>query len=91
MMKKKSQMYQQQQRDMSARLSNNPISKSSEKRKINTDLNLKNIMSSRSTRVVNFKKDVEDKGSDNENFIPTPESSITHSEQSQASQNANGN
>lgn len=90
MMKKKSQMYQQQ-RDMSVKLSNNPISKASEKHKINSDLNLKNIMSSRSTRVVNFKKEVEEKGSDNENFIPTPESSIAHSEQSQASQNANDN
>lgn len=90
MMKKKSQMYQQQQRDASSKRNLNTISKHLEKRKNNNDLNLKNIISSKATKIVNFRKEGEEKSSDNDNIIPTPESSITHSEQSQTS-HTNGN
>lgn len=83
MMKKKNQMYQQQH-DKPARSSSNSITKpTSTKRKINTERNLDSIVLSKSSRVVNFKREFDElsKGSDNENFIPTPESSVTHSEQ----------
>lgn len=100
MMKKKSQMYQQQQekqqqqkqrqRDMSSKKPNS-VTKPSEKREISTDLDLNTIVSSKSTRLVNFKTEADEKGSDNENFIPTPEASITHSEQSHTSQHVDGN
>lgn len=79
MMMKKFQMGQMKERTKQSNVITKPTA---DKYKISTDHTLEDVISSKSTKIVNYRKehDVSNE-QDNENFIPTPESSVTHSEQ----------